>query len=133
MSNRKAFFHSLQTCDLIGRSEHIHVCDVTMMAQEHNKLEMLGNWSGNFHSNQLKWEKWSTDLVVHLLQKISVSNPHAPFLFQLVKEKILAKMVGFPVINVFHAAPLNKVIVLFKTLSGSFNLCTIKSILNYKC
>ena len=81
MSNGKAFFHSLQTCNLTGRSEHVHVCDVTMMAQEHNKLETLGNWNG-FHSNHLKWEKWSTDLVVHLLQKISVLDPHVPFLFQ---------------------------------------------------
>ena len=55
MLNGKAFFHSFQTCNLIGRSKDVR--GDAMMTQEDNTMKILYKWSRNFQSDPLKLKK----------------------------------------------------------------------------
>ena len=55
MSKGGAFFHSFQTCNLIGRSKKLP--DGAMVVQEDQKeeMEILCKLNGNFRSDRLVW------------------------------------------------------------------------------
>ena len=52
VSNGKAFFHSFQTCNLIGRSKDVR--DDAMLTQGDNTMEIFYKWSRKFQSDSLE-------------------------------------------------------------------------------
>ena len=88
MSNKKAFFHSFQTCNLIGRAKDVH--DNALMAQKQKQKNKKQN-GNKILCQPTGWNGKSgvAPKVFPLFWKIPF-DPCVPSSFQAVEPKILA-------------------------------------------
>ena len=86
MSNGKDFFHSFQTCNLIGRLKDLR--DDALMTQEDNTIEISYKWSRKFQSDRLKLKKWSTSRTSSVCSGEFPCDPRVLFAFQPAEPKI---------------------------------------------